>query len=187
MEQHAMALIDQYRAEIASVLLPLVGSYIRYVLTPVAKIVHSKSHSFCYTIRGGENGNVLAFTETYFFQNKGRRSAEEVEIIFGRRPQNFSIWPQRDYSCIQSEEGFFVIKATKFGKNESFTINMLEVGITPPMLTNVRVSDGTSKAIQMAAFQIFPNWMNAFALFLLFMGMCVTMYIAIKLLEFIIS
>lgn len=179
--------LETYRAEITSVALPLAGGYIKHSLSPKSKIVYSKSHGFCYTLKSTEGNSNLVYTESYFFQNKGRKTAEEVEIILGRKPQNFAIWPQRDYTTNENEEGFFVIKTSNLSKNEHFTLNMLEINFQPPMVTNVRSTEGISKLINMAPLQIFPKWFNASAAILLFLGACSAMYLSIRFLELVIS
>lgn len=179
--------LTPYKAEITAVALPLVGGYIRYLASPRAKILYSKSHGFVYSPRTQDGAIHPVYTESYFFQNKGRKKSEEVEIVLGRRPQNFAIWPQRDYSTIENPEGFFVIKTQNLSRNEHFTLNLLEFEAQPPYVTNVRTADGISKQIAMAPLQVFPKWFNLFAALLFFVGLCSSLYLIIELLDFVLN
>lgn len=182
---YLIGLIEPYRAEIASVALTLVGALIRYLASPRSKIVYSKSHAFWYGLRGNEGDPSLAYTESLIFKNAGRKTATEIEVILGRRPQNFAIWPQRDYQTSQNPEGFFVLKTQNLAPSEHFTFNMLEVGNDPPILTNVRCADGPAKAINVAPAQVYSRWVNISAVALMFLGFCTSLYLVIKLLEYL--
>lgn len=182
-----VSLLQEYKAELSSIALPLVGGLLKYFLSPKSKVLYTKSHGFCYSLKNPDGTANLVYTESYFFINKGRKPAEKIEIVLGRRPQNYAIWPQRDYVPVENPEGFFVIKTEWLSRNESFTLNMFEISVQPPMLTNVRTSEGTSKNINTAPVQIFPKWINYSIIFLFFAGVCVTLYGVFKFLIFLLS
>ncbi|GAB4356659.1 MAG: hypothetical protein Kow0026_16510 [Oricola sp.] len=176
--------ILSYRTEIASIIIPLLVATIKYYTSPSSRIVYSKSHGFCYKVN--IESPFLVYTETIFFQNIGRRKCSEFEIVLAYKPDNYSVFPDRDYRVSENPEGRFIIKTSGLARNESLTLNMLQSNIEPPHITNIIPSEGSARQITMAPMRVFPRPFYIFFAGVIVIGVISTLYGILRLLEFII-
>jgi hypothetical protein len=121
----------------------------------------------------------LVFTKTYLVSNLGRKPASGVELTFGFRPDNFSLWPQRNYAEALNKDGCLTLKFDGIAPREQFTISMLTVRAEPPNLLSLRSQESAGKEIPIAPMRIFGRPVIIAFFVLVFLGLCTAFYILI--------
>ena len=155
---------------------------------PASRIIWGTSHGFTFALpppqaqqgveqAGQRQENVpsvqnplMVHTRTIFLVNRGRVSAENVEIILNFTPQHFSLWPQMNYTSAVNPENRFIIKLESLSVREYTSIELIQVGAELPQLLNVRSSNGISKEVTMAPLRTFPQWVNYLIVALILAG-----------------
>ena len=184
--QYLIELAGNYKIELAAIILPLILSFIKYASSPKSRVIYSKSHGFCYNVKDNEGG-MLIYTETYFLQNIGRKSPTTIEITLNYEPQNFAIWPARDYSSRKNPEGNMIISLPGLNPGEYFTLNMLQAHNQLPRVKNVRTNEGITKEVPMAPMRVWPKSFLLSILALMLIGAMSALYAALLLVDLIFS
>src|SRR5687767_3020063 len=132
-----MDIIKAYDNELVSFGLAFITSLVLWALQGKVKLRWGMSHGFSYQVKSAES-SFLVHTKTYLVSNLGRKPASGIELTFGFRPDNFSLWPQRNYVEALNKDGCLTLKFDGIAPREQFTISMLTVRAEPPNLLSLR-------------------------------------------------
>jgi hypothetical protein len=124
---------------------------------------------------------VLVYTRTIWVQNVGRATVNEAEIMFSNRPHHFEIWPQRQYTEAVNPAGNLMIKLDWLSRREWVTIVMLNVGVLPPLVTNIRWNGGVAREAPMAPQEVAPRWLRSSLVALMLSGVVFWVYVIVRL------
>ncbi|MFT4002885.1 MAG: hypothetical protein QM684_21840 [Rhizobium sp.] len=119
-------------------------------------------------------------TQQIWFQNTGRSSIQDIEIVLNWKPQHFEIWDPRQWDKAVLPDGRFVIKIPSLYRNEFFTISMIDTINDLPAVLNVRWLGGRGKSVTMGPQRIFPLWFNLTLLAFLFSGVVSILYLLLQ-------
>lgn len=176
--------------EIVAVFLTAVVGLIARIVQPSARVVWGTSHGFTFSLPiqdavTSTTTTTLVHTGTVFVQNTGRKTAEDIEVVFNYRPQHFQVWPSLNYNTAENPEHHFTIKITTLGPRESTTIELLSVSINLPDPLRVRSPLGEAKRVPIAPMRVWPGWFNRTIFLLLVLGIFGFLYLLVRLIEFI--
>jgi hypothetical protein len=132
---------------VAVVLTALIAGILRILRK--GRLVWSISHQHTFVVPVPALQPV--YTRDVWVQNTGRGSVTDVEVVLNYPPQDYEIWPQREFQVTRNPGGRLVIKVASLGAREFFTIVMLSVGAELPLVTNVRSSDGMARTVKHGA------------------------------------
>lgn len=175
--------ISILKSQIAQALIiaAILGIFAR-ILTPKGKLVWGVSHQHHYRMpKFGESGTFPVVTQQIWFQNLGRLSIDNIEIVLNWRPQHFEIWDPRHYEQAQTPDGRFVIKIPSLNKTEAFTVSMIDTINDLPAVINVRWNGGLGKMVRMGPQRVFPIWFNYLILILLFISIFSIIFFSLQL------
>ncbi len=165
----------------ALIIAAIIGLFAR-IFTPKGKLVWGVSHQHHYRMpKFGESGTFPVVTQQIWFQNLGRLSIEDIEIVLNWKPQHFEIWDPRNWEQAQTPDGRFVIKIPSLNKTEFFTISMIDTINDLPGVINVRWKGGLGKIVKMGPQRVFPIWFNYFVLLLLFISLVSIMFFILQI------
>ncbi|WP_373088945.1 hypothetical protein [Sneathiella sp.] len=80
-------------------------------------------------------------TMGFFFLNKGRASALNIEIIFNFKPEHFEFWPPIAYETTLNPDNRFIINIDRLGPKSNFNLELLGRR-DPPKIVRVISEDG---------------------------------------------
>ncbi|MEQ9527251.1 MAG: hypothetical protein RIF42_02480, partial [Parvibaculaceae bacterium] len=141
----------EFQAAILAIVVTVTGAVIVRWLQPKARIIWSPFHQFAFRVRSNdpEGGEFLVHTQSIFVQNIGRGAADDVEIYFNFKPQNFEIWPILKYEAETNDDGRFIIRIRNMAPRETFTVEILSTA-EPPAIFRVRTRNAVAGQIMMA-------------------------------------
>lgn len=165
----------------ALIIAAVIGIFAR-IFTPKGKLVWGVSHQHHYRMpRLGESGTFPVVTQQIWFQNLGRLSIENVEIVLNWKPQHFEIWDPRSYEQALTPDGRFVIKIPSLNRTEAFTVSMIDTINDLPAVINVRWNGGLGRMVRMGPQRVFPLWFNYLILALLFISLVSIIFFSLQL------
>jgi hypothetical protein len=167
------AFLNSIPTPLLSFLLGLLATFIVWIARPRTKVAWSKTHAYCHTvIQNPAPANqaapnhlpqnlppLLVYNEYFVIANRGRRTAEKIEVVFNFKPQTLSLWPQRNYREMTNPEGRYIILIDNLAPKENFNVNILQATTEPPALLAVRTPEKVGKQIRTQVFPIYPKWL----------------------------
>lgn len=173
---------DDFRKAAIALAVTVIGQFIVRRLQPKANIVWSNPRQFVHQyVDASNNLDIAIYTVSYFIQNVGRVVATDIEIHFSTKPQNLQIWPPLQYTGAANPEGFYIITIKDLGRQESFQLELIDIGRSPPAIVNVR-NRGVVKLVNMAPMRVFPVWLNRTVIGLMLFGVFSVVYFLLQLL-----
>ena len=166
---------------IATGLVSLTVGVLLIYLRPKAKVLYWSPHSFLFDL---QREKVVLQTDALTLQNLGRDKAENVEIIFDRRPDFFQFAPAIKYQPIELDNGNFVLSINTLGSKEYVTLQILSYTQVPKIL-NVKSSVGFASPMPFQIQRLFPRWFNYSLVFLMLIGLGFSLFWVVKAAIFI--
>jgi hypothetical protein len=167
---------------IATGVVSLIVGIILRSLEARPKLVFWQPHYALFQIPGQ---NVITIqTDSITVQNLGRKSAEDVEIIFKSKPDHFMLIPPINYKEETMPTGGFLIRIDSLGAKEFFTLHLLSYA-TLPRVDLIRSKAGPAEPIPFQMQRKFPRWFQLLLAFILIVGLSFTLYWIIKAVIFI--
>jgi hypothetical protein len=158
---------------ISSGIVPVIAAIIVSRLRARPKIRYWFPHEFLFNL---PPDNVLLKTYSLTVQNMGRETAEDVEIIYSKRPDFLSLHPSLPFVEETTPSGEHVLRIKSLGKQEHFFLQMLNYTSPAPTLLNVRSKAGAGKGISVHLQQVAPRWLRGIVICLMFIGVWVIFY-----------
>jgi hypothetical protein len=142
----------------------LVGLILR-IIEARPKLVAWQPH---YAIFKITEQNVVQ-TDSITVQNLGRKSAEDIEIIFRSKPDYFTLTPAHNYKEEMLPNGGFLIRIRNLGPKEFFILHLLSYA-TLPHVELIRSKSGIAEPIPFQMQRKFPRWFELCSIFALVVG-----------------
>ena len=161
---------------IATIVVALIVGYLSQFLQPKSKLLLWSPHNFLFNL---QNENVTLVSHSLTIQNAGRKAADDVEIVFGGRPDFYQFWPALDFMEATTPNGEHVIRVKSLGPRQWVFLQMLSYK-TLPQLPNVRWRDGAGKWIAIQPQRVYPPWLVAILRLLLIIGAGTITYFLIR-------
>lgn len=170
---------------VVDIVVPIFALIFGIVLTRIlehkAKVNYYLGHSSAFNI-GTTN---QLHTHSVVVANQGKKTAKGVKIIHDINPENFNVYPQREYEKTDLPEGGAEIKFSRLRPNEQVTVSYLYY---PPVIwtqfnTVVKHDDGLAKAIPVILTRQFPKWQLRVLAFLTLLGTVAFIYFIIWLIR----
>jgi hypothetical protein len=130
-------------------------------------------------------------TDSLTIQNRGRKSASNIEIVHKVKPDHFQFSQAISYSEDFNPDGEHLIKIDNLGPREFINIQYLS-HTQAPFLRTVRSDQGPAKLIQVQFQVIYSKWVQAvagvlmvsgagFLIYWVFKGLCFLYQFAVGL------
>ena len=176
----------------------IIGGVVSFIFALVLRYLEAKSklvywapHFALFRVplpKGdGQENEVENFpiqTNSVYIQNLGRKTAENVEIIFKTKPDHFMLTPEMLYDTVTQENGTFVVKLESLGAKEYFILQLLSYA-TLPSIDSIRSKDGQAKCVPFHMLQANPKWVQILGIFFLLTGVGTTLYWLAKTFNFL--
>ncbi|MFZ5675861.1 MAG: hypothetical protein ACOZAM_23135 [Pseudomonadota bacterium] len=173
---------DRLTDPMLSFLLTVIFSIAVYLLRPRVRLVWSQTHLFHHRLKSKqptdspkENPTEIVPAEfgvqaaSIMVQNRGRATAEQVEITLNWKPWGLSVWPQRPYTENVNPEGRLTIQLPTLASAEVVTVNMID-NVELPALLTVRSSSGLAREVNTLPAIQYPKPILIFIAILMFVG-----------------
>ena len=145
------------------------------------KIVYWQPHYAFFEV---PNPKVILQTDQINIQNLGRKTAEEVEIIFKKKPDFFQFTPPIAFGEEETPNREFIIRIPNMGAKEYVILHILSYA-TIPHVDSIRSKSGPGELIPFQVQRIYPRWFQLLTLSLIFVGFGFTLYWLIRAVIFI--
>jgi len=165
---------------VAGVLGFLGGWALKYV-GPKSQVVFWYPHnSFFQVPQPGAKGTTFnVLTSAVTVQNLGRRPARNVELMYNRQPDHFTVTPDRPRTERTTAQGQHVITMATLGHNEWFTVEVLGFA-NMAVLTHVRSEDGEGRLVPVMQQRVIPRWVQQVFVVCFVVGAGVLLYWALR-------
>jgi hypothetical protein len=169
-------------ATIAAPIIALfVGAALDRFIERKPKVSYYLGHASAFNV-GSSN---QLHTHSIVIMNYGRKTATGVKVIHDIIPENFNVYPKREYEKKTLSEGGAEIVFPKLVPSEQVTISYLYY---PPVTWNqfntvVKHDDGLGKAFPVLPTRQFPKWQLRVGKFLLLLGIIASIYLLYEILS----
>jgi len=136
------------------------------------KVVFWQPHYALFEI---QNPRTNVQSDSISIQNIGRKTAENLEIVFKAKPDNFKFSPPVAFAEETSPNGEFIVKIASLGPKEFLTLQILS-HITQPRIEAIRSSAGRVEAMPFRMQRKVPRWAEVIGGFLMLVGFGFTFY-----------
>lgn len=189
-----MEFITTYAKEIVSVLVPFIQYALNSSQRSKAKLIRGVRHAHTFLVQQpltDATGKVLSPTQTVntasvIIQNIGKKSANNLQVVFNWQPMCVNTWPNRDYEEKTLPDGRYVRTFNTLSPNEFVRFEILAVNAQLPELVNVRCDECVAVEVRMAPQQLHPTWKIRTAQGLMMAGMALSVYLFILLVQFLV-
>ncbi|QRM45343.1 hypothetical protein [Rhizobium sp. BG4] len=152
------------------------------------KLLYGVGNNFVYLVanpQAGQDGqaqNVPVATRQIWFENAGRETIKDIEIILNYRPTHFEVWTPRQWTSELIAHARLMIKLNSLNGGEFFQLHMLDFS-TPaglPDVVTVRWDGGVGKEVGMRFERDFPFWIRALGAAFTIIGMATIIYLLFR-------
>jgi hypothetical protein len=185
---HMTTFLQTYSKEIVSLLAPVLTWVLANFLRARVRLVWSSPHSWNMLLENQPivDGRMpMVRSASLTFQNLGRETAKNVEIVFNWRPEHSNIWPQRAYDTATNPDGRFIFKFPNLAPKESFGIEIMSFQNELPAVVSVRCEQALGQQVQMLPQLVLAKWKIRFLVYLLLAGIGATAYMLYTAIAFI--
>ena len=137
----------------------------------------SHQHHFAVPLPGGAAGEIVPIrTQEIWFENIGRTSIDEIEIILNQPPLHFEIWMPREHTRAVLPDNRLSLKIPNLSGRESFILSVLNTAQDLPLILTVRWRDGVARQLPMAPRRVWPRWVHLLSGALALLGITTIIY-----------
>lgn len=161
---------SRYSEFLQTALIGLVVALVSHWLRPRGRLRWGSAHSHAFLMSSDQGPGYLLRTQSFWFQNTGKSSLDDVEIILNYPPQHFEIWPARQFERRRLDNGRLLIAIPFLSAHEGITLSMLDARADLPEIVGARARSGPAKEIPMTMQRQWPTWTGCVAIALLALG-----------------
>lgn len=189
-----MNIFTLYGKEIFAFVVPVFTFLLNKYFKNGAKISYGELHQFTFLIQEplkNNDGDIVkhaqnVHTLSYIFNNEGRESATNVEIIFNYPPMYLNVWPARHYELKRDSDGRHIMVFDYLAPNEAIRCEVMSINENLPSLLSVRCKEGLAQQIGLYPQKVInPRTIN-FVRFLIFLGSVSLVYLVVVLLQWLL-
>ena len=169
--------------EVFALLITGLFLFVKSLFLPKARIEWGVGHSFSHIVPQNDGSELLIATQTVHIKNAGRAAAEKLEIYLNFKPEQFHIWPPRQFETILTHDKRFLIKMDYLEPQKGFDIELLQAKYQLPHLIDIRSINGSAKQIEVMPMRLFPVWFQGLVISWMCMGIYLTIYLLLKLIS----
>lgn len=203
-----MEWFQQYAKEIVSALLPLISWLMQRKWRAKNKLVWAVAHQFTYllpernasppsgaaianpaaaqkTFATSDSGRLFnVHTQAIVIQNDGTDPVTAVEIVFNWAPQNWNLWPPRQFEVRENDKDRrYSIIFDSLSSGEYVSIQQLVAEGNLPEVLNVRSKEQVGRLVRIRPTKVVPLGVQKFMQTMFFMGIGLTCYLLIILVK----
>lgn len=188
-----MEILQAYGKEIVALLVPVIGWLINGSQRAKPKLVRGVRHSFVFLIPNpllDANGVQIAPKQTIktasiVVTNLGKKTANNVEVVFNWKPPFINIWPNRDFGEKELADHRYIVTFQSLSPGESVGFEILSINEELPQIVNTRCDEGVAKEVPLQSQRVFKKWQQQIFALLMLAGMSATAYVLILFLQFL--
>jgi hypothetical protein len=189
-----MELIQTYGKEIVALLVPFITWFLNSSQRSKAKLIRGVRHSFTFLVDQplvDGNGQQVSPTQTartasVVIQNIGKKTANNVQIVFNWKPMCINTWPNRVYEEETLPDGRYARSYDTLSPQEFIGIEILSVNAELPEMVNVRCDECVAIDVRMAPQQVAKPWQIRLVKWFMLSGSVATVYLLIVLIQFLV-
>ncbi|WER08981.1 hypothetical protein PUH89_17005 [Rhodobacter capsulatus] len=129
--------------------------------------------------RGGGKASIWA--EKFYIQNTGRKSANNIELVFSDAPSSYSLWAKRDHTSNVLPGGGLSIKVPSLAPRELLIVDMIDIDNKSVRLLSVNCPDVLARQVPFVPTRQFGPLFNILIGILMFAGLIAAFYVLIRL------
>ena len=145
------------------------------------KVVFWQPHYALFEI---QNPRTNVQSDSISIQNVGRKAAENLEIVFRAKPDNFKFSPPVAFAETTTPNGEFIVKIASLGPKEFLTLHILS-NVTQPRIESIRSSAGRAETMPFRMQRRVPRWAEWLAGLLMFIGFGFAFYWLVRAIIFV--
>lgn len=188
-----MSFFETYGKEIFALAVPLLTWVLNTFFKARAKLFLSSPHNFTFLIAQpitDAQGVTIPMhnvtTSSIMLRNAGRETATKVEFVFNWKPEYINIWPSRHTTEHTEADNRYIVILDSLAPNETVGFELLAWNKALPTLLVARSDQCVAENIEMYPQPMVKDWLRRTAMFLIFAGLTLTVYLAILLIQFLV-
>ena len=174
--------LEPWKEELISIGLTMLSSYLLWIFRAKVKLTWGSTSTNFHKFRLADDGAPIAiWTEKFFVQNVGKKSALNIELVFSASMTSYNVWPPREHTCVAMENGNFLIKIPSLAASELLIVDMIDIESMNPRLLTVNCPDAIAQEVEFQVNRKFGTLFNMFIGFLMLAGVFSSFYFVVSL------
>ncbi|WP_154718928.1 hypothetical protein [Ciceribacter sp. T2.26MG-112.2] len=162
-------ILSPVHSQILSLIFTLVGAMIFWLFRARVKLIWGRSNNSIHFIQADDKKTEI-YCEKYFLQNAGRKPANDVQFVMSFKPDDFSVFPARNYEQLVNPEGQFVTRFPFIAPRELVVIDVVYIQKRAAVIESVICSEVIGKNVAFITNRKFGMTFNIMVSLLLFFG-----------------
>ena len=163
------AVLSPVHNQIFSLIFTFLGAVVFWFARPKVKLTWGRSNNSIHFIQTNDAKTEI-YCEKYFIQNSGRKPSSEVQFIMSYKPDDFSIFPAREYSEASNPEGHYIAKIPYVAPHELIIIDVVYIQKRAAIVNSVHCNEMIGKNVNFFTVRHYSNYVYMTIRVLLFFG-----------------
>ncbi|MUZ72990.1 hypothetical protein GOZ90_09880 [Agrobacterium vitis] len=173
-------LLAPVKTQLISLSFTLIGAVIFWFFRAKVKIIWGRSNNSIHFVKDNDNKTEI-YCEKYFVQNTGRKPATDVRFSMTYKPDDFSLFPSREYEEKTNPQGHYIVKLPFIAPNELVIIDVVYIQKRAASVEAVLCSEAVGKNVAFVTNRRFHPAFSMFALVTFFLGIAFLLQLALSL------
>jgi hypothetical protein len=174
-------LLAPVHSQMLSLIFTVIGALIFWLFRAKVRLIWGRSNNSIHFVQSNDAKTEI-YCEKYFVQNSGRKPANDVQFVMSFKPDDFSIFPARNYEQLTSPEGHFIAKLPFIAPQELLIIDVVYIQKRAASIESVICSEAIGKNVAFVTSRGFGKFASIVALVLLFLGIAFVVQLILSLL-----
>lgn len=162
--------ISQFHDEIISFPIGLVLAFTIYTFRPKVNLIWGQANNSFHRLQD-ENTEVEVYTDKIFVQNLGKLQATKIEIVYSQKPDEFSLFQEREFDVTQNPNGNFIIKIPCLAPKELLIVDTIYLHGNPARIITINCAETISNKVDFNVSRRFSWPINFLIASLMFLGL----------------
>lgn len=173
-------LLGPVKSQLISLSFTLIGAVIVWFFRAKVKLIWGRSNNSIHFVKGNDNKTEI-YCEKYFIQNTGRKPATDVHFVMTYKPDDFSVFPSREYEEKTNPQGHYIVKLPFIAPNEFVIVDVVYIQKRAATVQAVLCSEAVGKNVAFVMNRQFHPALSMFAVVSFFLGIAFLLQLALSL------
>lgn len=176
-------ILEKYDNELVTGLITLLVALIIWLLQSRVNLVWGQKHGFVHTINTPQGAPFPLYTSSYIISNIGQKTASNVEVTLNYKPEEFGLFPEREFRITDNPHGKYIITFSTFAPKEWVSIDLLMANVDTPGICSVRSMEALGKEVELQPVRKLSKAQEIGLFALLFWGVASLIYAIVMILN----
>lgn len=173
-------LLAPIHSQLISLAFTLLGAFAVWLFRARVRLIWGRSNNSIHFVQSNDAKTEI-YCEKFFVQNTGRKPATDVHFAMSYRPDDFSVFPSREYEEKTNPQGHYIAKLPFIAPGELVIVDVVYIQKRAAAVEAVICSEAVGKNVGFVTNRRFHPALNVFAFLSLFLGIAFIIQITLSL------